>query len=149
MNASKTTPWYRDGLAFTCTQCGRCCGGAPGFVWVEPHEIAAIAKALDMQPAEFQLKHTRLLGGRRSLLELPNGDCEFLERRSDGKTACRVHAQRPRQCRTWPFWASNLRSRNTWNAAARDCPGMNQGAHHPLPIIQEAIARAQEHALDL
>ena len=26
--------WYADGLRFTCTQCGNCCTGQPGFVWI-------------------------------------------------------------------------------------------------------------------
>ncbi|RMF75245.1 MAG: YkgJ family cysteine cluster protein [Planctomycetota bacterium] len=149
MNDAPSTPWYHEGLQFSCTRCGRCCGGAPGYVWVSDDEIAEIARKLGMTPAEFQLKHTRLLGGRRSLLELPNGDCEFLERLPDGKSACRVHSARPLQCRTWPFWASNLRSRRAWQAAARDCPGMNQGEHHPLPVIQEAVAQARRRRLDL
>ena len=25
-------PWYNDGLRFTCTRCGHCCTGEPGFV---------------------------------------------------------------------------------------------------------------------
>src|SRR5207248_8895996 len=35
-------PWYQDGLAFTCTRCGKCCTGEPGFVWVTDDELAAI-----------------------------------------------------------------------------------------------------------
>ena len=31
---SPNTPWYADGLPFTCTQCGDCCTGDPGYVWV-------------------------------------------------------------------------------------------------------------------
>src|SRR5262245_18529291 len=27
-------PWYQDGLEFTCTRCGKCCTGEPGFVSV-------------------------------------------------------------------------------------------------------------------
>ena len=29
MSRDDEAPWYRDGLAFTCTQCGACCTGAP------------------------------------------------------------------------------------------------------------------------
>ena len=39
-----TKPWYADGLRFACTQCGNCCTGEPGFVWVNDAEIAAIAE---------------------------------------------------------------------------------------------------------
>ena len=35
--------WYKDGLQFTCSQCGDCCTGAPGFVWVNGDEIRALA----------------------------------------------------------------------------------------------------------
>ncbi|MBI5866506.1 MAG: YkgJ family cysteine cluster protein [Planctomycetes bacterium] len=133
--------WYQDGLQFKCTQCGNCCGGAPGYVWVTPDEIRQIALHVGMDPAEFESRHTRAVGSRRSLLEIANGDCEFLERLSDGKSRCTIHASRPLQCRTWPFWESNVQSQRTWTAAARGCPGMNQGEHHPLPVIQAALAR--------
>ena len=29
------------GLRFECTQCGDCCTGAPGYVWVNKAEISA------------------------------------------------------------------------------------------------------------
>ena len=37
-------PWYQSGLRFTCTQCGHCCTGEPGFVWVDDADLAAIAE---------------------------------------------------------------------------------------------------------
>lgn len=138
---AKKAPWYADGLSFSCTQCGRCCGGAPGYVWVDDPEIHAIAGALEMHPLEFMNRHTRRVGVRRSLREFSNGDCHFLIRDDDGKTRCSVHAARPLQCRTWPFWASNLSSRRAWEGTARDCPGMNHGEHFPLPVIQAALER--------
>ncbi|GMU80317.1 MAG: hypothetical protein AMXMBFR47_01880 [Planctomycetota bacterium] len=142
-------PWYADGLQFTCTQCGNCCGGAPGYVWVHPLEIDEIAKFVGLTPVDFIEKHTRSEHGRRSLLELENGDCEFLERTEDGKSRCSIHPVRPVQCRTWPFWESNLRSEKAWAATARGCPGMNTGEHHPLPVIQAALARNEERRLPL
>ena len=36
----KEQPWYKDGLGFQCTQCGDCCTGAPGYVWINAAEIA-------------------------------------------------------------------------------------------------------------
>ena len=35
--------WYRDGLRFECTQCGKCCTGAPGYVWVDDDEVEALS----------------------------------------------------------------------------------------------------------
>ncbi len=137
-------PWYADGLRFACTRCGNCCSGAPGHVWVGASEIAAIAASLGMPAEEFERRHTRKDGARRSLLERPGGDCEFLLRDPDGRTRCAVHAVRPIQCRTWPFWSSNLHAPRTWTNTGRGCPGINQGAHHPLPVI---LAALRENAL--
>jgi len=36
-------PWYRDGLSFSCTQCGNCCSGPEGYVWVDEEELVQIA----------------------------------------------------------------------------------------------------------
>ena len=41
-------PWYHAGLKFTCTQCGDCCSGTPGYVWVTNEEIVALAAATGM-----------------------------------------------------------------------------------------------------
>lgn len=143
----KQLPWYAQGLAFTCTRCGNCCGGAPGYVWVSPPELEAIAAHVGLSPERFGRQHLRRVGRRLSLLELENGDCEFLARLPDGKTTCLIHPVRPRQCRTWPFWASNLRSRRAWDGAARNCPGMNNGRHHPLSVIRELLRRNARAAL--
>ncbi|WP_296458322.1 hypothetical protein [Rubinisphaera sp.] len=43
--------WYKDGLKFECTQCGNCCTGGPGAVWVSEEEIQAIAEYLE-KPVE-------------------------------------------------------------------------------------------------
>jgi len=133
-------PWYADGLRFTCTRCGNCCGGAPGYVWVNAEERRDIAAFLKITLAEFEATHTRVVGERRSLLERPNGDCEFLTRDPSGRAACRIHEVRPTQCRTWPFWRSNLETPSAWRATGRHCPGVNQGACHPLPVIRAALA---------
>jgi uncharacterized protein len=134
-------PWYAEGLRFSCTQCGNCCSGAPGYVWVTEEEAAGIAAYLNLSVEEFGRQHLRRIGQRLSLREWSNGDCEWLVRYPDGKTKCAVHPARPVQCRTWPFWESNLESPAAWRAAGRTCPGLNVGAFHPLPVIQE-----QRHA---
>ncbi len=131
-------PWYHAGLRFSCTQCGNCCSGAPGYVWVNGEEIDHIAAFLGLHPEEFTRVHVRRVGMRHSLLELRGGDCEFLERLPDSKTRCRIHPVRPTQCRTWPFWKSNLASPEAWAEAGQNCPGINQGTHFTLPVIQAA-----------
>lgn len=141
--------WYAQGLHFTCTLCGNCCSGAAGYVYVSDEEVAAIATHLGENLIEFTNRRTRRVGKLRSLLEHDNGDCDFLDTRDDGKRVCGIYAVRPVQCRTWPFWASNVSSQRSWDAAARGCPGMNQGRHHPLPVIQTALARNSGAGLKL
>ena len=55
-------PWYAAGLRFRCRRCGACCTGAPGYVWLEPADVAAIAPSLGMEPAAVL---TRLHPARR------------------------------------------------------------------------------------
>ncbi|MCA9080037.1 MAG: YkgJ family cysteine cluster protein, partial [Planctomycetaceae bacterium] len=57
-------PWYHAGLPFSCTQCGDCCTGSPGFVWVTEDDIRAIAEHLDRPLGEIRLLHTRPARGR-------------------------------------------------------------------------------------
>jgi hypothetical protein len=132
-------PWYANGLRFVCTSCGNCCSGAPGYVWVTAAEMRSIAHHLNLSQEDFSRKHTRRVGLAHSLLERPGGDCEFLERVANGKTRCRIHPARPVQCRTWPFWKSNLGSPRAWEVTARQCPGINLGEHHPLAEIERLL----------
>ncbi|MCH7849560.1 MAG: YkgJ family cysteine cluster protein [Planctomycetes bacterium] len=118
--------WYRDGLRFECTQCGNCCSGDPGFVWATKDEIGRISEFLGRDDDWLDRKHLRRVGLRYSLTEKANGDCIFLKREK-GKSLCSIYEVRPVQCRTWPFWSSNLKSRTTWQEAAKTCPGLNQG----------------------
>lgn len=129
--------WYRDGLHFTCTQCGNCCTGPAGVVWVDDEEVNQIAALLDKPVGEVRLFHTRIVRGRVSLTEYANGDCTFF----DPKTRrCTVYAARPRQCRTWPFWRSNLKSPEDWQSVQKICPGAGQGAFVSLEEIEAHAA---------
>jgi Fe-S-cluster containining protein len=128
--------WYREGLRFRCTQCGNCCAGEPGHVWVDRKTIHDIAAFLGRDDEWLGKTRLRRVGFRYSLTEKRNGDCVFLVR-ENGKTMCGIHPVRPAQCRTWPFWAENLRSRIAWERAAEDCPGMNQGRLVSLSVIDQ------------
>ena len=134
------TPWYQDGLRFACTKCGNCCTGSPGFTWVSEDEIDRLAVRLGLDREAFIRKYTRSVWRdgeeRRSLTELRRGDCVFWV----AGTGCSVYQDRPRQCRTWPFWRSNLTERDDWAAAARECPGMDRGALHHVAEIAAVAA---------
>jgi Fe-S-cluster containining protein len=131
------SPWYRDGLRFACTQCGNCCGGGPGTIRASDAEISALAGRFGLTDEEFRARYTRRLrGGDISLIEKRNHDCIFFDR----ELGCTVYSDRPKQCRTWPFWQNVVFSRETWDEEARDCPGMNQGPLHPEQQIRSSAA---------
>ena len=124
-------PWFTDGLNFTCTQCGHCCTGAPGFVWVTDDEIAAIAKSRGEPVREFIPLYTRTVRGNVTLKERANGDCTFW----DAARGCTIYKVRPTQCRTWPFWNSNLESADDWAHTCEVCPGSGQGKLYSIEQI--------------
>jgi Fe-S-cluster containining protein len=128
--------WYHGGLRFQCTGCGSCCVGAPGYVWVNKAEIEAMASVLGLPVEQFESRYVRRVGIRKSLVEFPNGDCVFLDTRS---RRCRVYQVRPRQCRTWPFWASNLHTPEAWERTCRGCPGADHGPLIPLREIRAKL----------
>ncbi len=141
MNPSQH-PWYHAGLSFTCTQCGNCCTGAPGYVFVNQEEIEKIAAFLGRPGKGLGPEHLRRVGRRYSLTEdKESGDCCFLKT-AGGKRICAIYPVRPLQCRTWPFWDSNLQSPNDWADAAEGCPGMNTGQRHEF--VQIEIRRTAE-----
>ena len=122
------TPWYVAGLHFECTGCGRCCSGPEeGYIWVTRPEVRFIADFLGLSVDEVHERYLRREGVRTTIVEASRTkDCIFLERVNGGKQ-CRIYAVRPNQCRTWPFWASNLQGPADWNRAAQACPGINRG----------------------
>ena len=126
-------PWYSNGLKFTCTECGDCCTGAPGYVWVTNEEIEALAAAVRMEIEAFEDQYVRQVGVRKSLKEFPNGDCVFLDGQS---RRCNVYDARPRQCRTWPFWESNLKTPGDWKHTCSVCPGSGKGQLYQLDEIE-------------
>jgi Fe-S-cluster containining protein len=138
MSQTSEQPWYKDGLQFQCTGCGDCCTGAPGYVWVNKEEITALAAEVGLDVPEFEKLYVRKIGARKSLKELKKSyDCVFLD--ADTRK-CRVYAARPRQCRTWPFWDSNIRTPEAWAHTCEVCPGSGTGKLHQLEVIEEQAA---------
>ncbi|WP_165250850.1 YkgJ family cysteine cluster protein [Paludisphaera soli] len=135
MSGGAPQPWYRDGLSFSCTKCGACCTGAPGYVWVDAEEVAALARHRGETPDEFSLRFVRKVGRRYSLIERPGGDCIFWDR----EAGCTVYEARPVQCRTWPFWPENVESPEDWEAVTEICPGSGKGKHYSAEEIITSI----------
>ncbi len=118
-------PFYANGLRFECKKdCSRCCGGAPGYVWITEKEVLSIAEFMKISVEEFVEGYTKTVMDRLSLLDLEdeNWNCVMLK---DGK--CSIYEGRPRQCRTYPFWPNNLVSEETWEDEKIECPGIGKG----------------------
>lgn len=129
-------PWYQAGLRFRCTQCGDCCTGEPGFVWLNDDEIDALAKLVGESRDRFLALYTRVAHRGPTLREKLGGDCVFYE----AGRGCTVYEARPRQCRTWPFWESNVRTPGDWQQTRAVCPGAGQGE---LISAEEITRRVQ------
>lgn len=129
--------WYRDGLAFECTRCGRCCTGEPGYVWLDDAEIARLAETQGLAPETFLAAFATRARRGWTLRETANGDCVFYAQ----GVGCTVYEHRPKQCRTWPFWESNLRSPHAWKVTGQHCPGVDRG---DLVPVEEITRRMRE-----
>lgn len=154
VDQGRPSPWYAEGLKFTCTQCGNCCTGAPGYVWISDEEIGRLAKHLALSVDQVVAEYCRRVGDRYSLQERisPQGnyDCIFLKEvvtsagsRSHTSRVCTVYAARPLQCRTWPFWDGNLAGTANWERASERCPGMGRGTEYSWEEI-EALRNARD-----
>ncbi len=122
-------PWYKEGLHFGCTQCGKCCTGSPGYVWVNKKEIEEMAEFLKITPEQFVRLYTRKVDNHLALLEdQKTYDCVFLK---EGKV-CTLYGARPQQCRTFPWWSENLKSKESWEEESLRCEGIN---HPDAPLV--------------
>ena len=140
---SPKPPWYISGLAFECGQCGRCCSGPEeGYVWVTDEEITRIAAFLNMTAEQFRGKHLKRVAGKYTIVEhQQTHDCIFLQPDplQEGSRTCVIYSIRPAQCRTWPFWQTNLNNPDSWCRAAQRCKGINRGKVHSYDEIQSKI----------
>jgi hypothetical protein len=87
-------------------------------------DLQRAAAYLGMTSAEFEsryvIRYRHVLRLRRS----PRGQdhCQFLN--AEG---CSIHAVKPTQCRTYPFWPSLVENRTAWAIEATFCPGIGKG----------------------
>jgi len=128
-------PWYRDGLRFRCTRCGACCTGEPGFVWVGDAELEAIAAFRGEPVEQVRALYTKAARRGLSLREKLNGDCVFYDR----ERGCTIYPVRPPQCRTWPFWESNVATPEDWERTCAVCPGSGRGDLIPAEEITRRL----------
>ena len=135
--------FYQNGLRFSCTRCSACCRHTPGYVFLSRNDLTALAVHFGISVDELRNVYCRQVSfghvRRLSLLEKKNLDCIFWE---DG--GCSVYSSRPLQCRSFPFWASSISSREEWERCGKTCPGIDQGTLHPRSVIEEWLRLRRE-----
>jgi hypothetical protein len=100
-------------------------------------EIEIIADFLKVTVGQFRQKYLRRVGLRTTIIEHhTTKDCIFLQADAGGKQ-CMIYSVRPSQCRSWPFWPSNLTGPGDWNKAAQKCPGINRGRLYSFREIKK------------
>lgn len=125
--------FFEDGLCFECLQCGDCCTGDPGTIYVSDSEIESIAEYLQLAVARFRARYLYSYKDSYSIKEDHRGHCLFYKR------GCTIYPMRPLQCRTFPFWFGNVRSESRWERIAGQCPGVGRGRRYTQDEIM-AIA---------
>jgi len=130
--------WYVAGLHFECQECGGCCSGpGEGYIWVTRPEIEIIADFLKMTVGQLRQEYLRRVGLRTTIIEhQTTKDCIFLQDIA-GQRKCVIYDVRPSQCRSWPFWPSNLGNCGDWNKAADLCAGINRGRCYSVEQVQK------------
>jgi Fe-S-cluster containining protein len=113
--------FFDSGIRFECQQCGACCTGSPGIVYVDKVDIERIARYLGMTGSGFMEGFLSPYRQSYTIREHADGRCLFYE------NGCRIYPVRPVQCRSFPFWFRNLRSEKNWRKIARSCPGIGEG----------------------
>ena len=140
---SPKSPFYADGLRFSCKRCSACCRFEAGYVFLSGKDRVLLEDYLKIGSREFSNTYCRwvtLDDGKEhlSLKEKSNFDCIFWT--EDG---CSVYETRPLQCRAYPFWPSILNNRKNWEITAQSCPGIGKGALHPEDSIKKWLNQRQ------
>lgn len=122
-------------VKFECQEnCSNCCKLPGGFVYLSEKETADIADYLDVRENLFLQWFTRIIDDKLCLVDGGNEYCVFLE---DNK--CSVYPVRPQQCRAYPFWRENLKSKARWRQTSEQCPGIGKGKKYTEREIKDII----------
>lgn len=125
--------FYNDGLHFECTGCGVCCKLAGGFVYVTDERIQELADQLELNLTEFTDTYLDIHDNKYVLKSAGNA-CIFLK-----NDVCIVYDARPEQCRTFPFWPQNLKSKYRWKLTLLECEGIGRGRLYSKEEIETII----------
>ncbi len=107
-----------------------------------PHQRAGnriLADFLKLSLPDLVRIHLRPIASGFSIVEETDGSCRFYDQ------GCRIYPVRPLQCRTYPFWFSQMRSIQQWEKALCQCPGIGSGPLYSRERIIQLISRSMDH----
>jgi Fe-S-cluster containining protein len=131
--------FFDAGIRFECQRCGACCTGDPGIIRISGPEIRVLADFLKMSTPDLTRIHLRPIASGFSIAEEANGNCRFYNQ------GCRIYPVRPLQCRTYPFWFSQMRSMQQWGKTLCECPGIGNGTLYSRERILDMLSRSMDH----
>jgi Fe-S-cluster containining protein len=144
MKCNPDEPYHRRyffdaGIRFECRRCGVCCSGDPGVIRISRREMHLLADFLKISIPDLTRMHLRPIATGFSIAEETDGSCRFYDQ------VCRIYPVRPLQCRTYPFWFSQMRSLQQWEKARCQCPGIGNGLLHSRERILDMLSQSMDH----
>jgi Fe-S-cluster containining protein len=127
--------YYQNEIKFECQpDCANCCKFSNGFVFLNDEEASRIAEDLKISEDEFLQYFTRIIDNQLYLADGEDEHCVFLE-----NYKCNIYDVRPLQCRTYPFWPENLKSKSRWQLTKDECPGIGKGRNYSAEEIDKIL----------
>lgn len=105
-------------------------------MYITENDLRRIARHVGLSAKAFEETYVVRYRHVLRLRKPAKSQCHFLK--ADG---CSVHAVKPVQCRTYPFWPELVEDRKAWNEEGKRCPGIGKGE---LIQIGEACEIANE-----
>ena len=124
-------------MRFECQPgCTKCCD-QEGLVHLSEADLVRLAAFTGMDVARFEQRFVVRTYRTLRLRKPRNRQCPFLL-----ANGCSVHAAKPTQCRTFPFWPELLDDPRELKAVARYCPGIGKGE-----LVNITMARQEADAM--
>ncbi|MBP7652342.1 YkgJ family cysteine cluster protein [Candidatus Dependentiae bacterium] len=113
-----------DRIQFNCIQCGNCCSGATGYVWLTDTEQKNISDFLGIPLKDFKKKYTKKENLKTTLIEIKKNESDYRCIFLTEKNKCLIYDCRPHQCKTYPYWKKIIQDDSYLDYVKNDCPGI-------------------------